>query len=129
MGRNKKFNTDNVRYQLGELFIQHGFSGTSLDDIVNHTGLLRGSLYSTFGSKQGMFISALEFSLKGSDEQLKWGLLIVAMLEVTPKSDKVRRLVQTWYLEDSSEKTAEKIGLALIRHSGINTEKVDNNGK
>ena len=54
MGRKKSFDTSDVLSQIGQLFIEKGYNGTSLDDIVERTGLLRGSLYATFGSKQGM---------------------------------------------------------------------------
>ncbi|MFT8950263.1 MAG: helix-turn-helix domain-containing protein [Liquorilactobacillus hordei] len=119
MGRKKSFDTSDVLSQIGQLFIEKGYNGTSLDDIVERTGLLRGSLYATFGSKQGMFISALKLSLEGSNNQLKWGLLIVAMLEVTSRNTKVYDLVQTWYTEHQNEQIAEKIGLELLKHSGL----------
>ncbi|MGL4689951.1 MAG: TetR family transcriptional regulator [Leuconostoc mesenteroides] len=119
MGRKKSFNTEDVLYQIGQLFIEKGYNGTSLDDIVARTGLLRGSLYATFGSKQGMFILALKLSLEGENNQLKWGLLIVAMLEVTSRNSKVYNIVQTWYVEHKDEQIAEKIGLELLKHSGL----------
>jgi TetR/AcrR family transcriptional repressor of nem operon len=119
MGKRKTFNTEEVLLQIGYLFIEKGYNGTSIGDIVDKTGLLRGSLYSTFGSKQGMFISVLRLSLRRDNEQLKWGLLIVAMLEVTPRSQKVYNIVQTWYLEHQNENVAEKIGSELLKHSGL----------
>lgn len=119
MGKKKSFNVEEVLFKIGHLFIDNGYNGTSLEDIVKCTGLLRGSLYATFGSKQGMFISALKLGLENTDEQLKWGLLIVAMLEVTQRNQKVYNIVQTWYIEHQDEKTAEQIGLELIKHSGI----------
>ncbi|MEJ6400327.1 TetR/AcrR family transcriptional regulator [Nicoliella lavandulae] len=128
MGRTKTFDPHTVLTQIGQLFIRSGYNGTSLDDIVKRTGLLRGSLYSTFGSKQGMFIAALKLSLAGRDDQLKWGLLMVAMLEVTPRSKKVFKIVQAWYESNQSNQIAAQIGLALLKHSGI-IHGDENNGK
>ncbi|MGL5900594.1 MAG: TetR family transcriptional regulator [Lactobacillaceae bacterium] len=86
----KSFDTDDIRYKIGQLFIENGYNGTSLDDIVERTGLLRGSLCV---NKQGMFISALKSGLEGENNQLKRGFLIVAMLEVTSKNSTLYNIV------------------------------------
>lgn len=119
MGKRKTFDPDEVLLQVGQLFITNGYNGTSIGDIVEATGLLRGSLYATFGSKQGMFIAALKLSLERDDEHLKWGLLIVAMLEVTPRNRQVFEIVQNWYQAQPSTEIATNIGTELIKHSGI----------
>ena len=36
-------------------FLEHGFSGTSIEDVVGRTGGSKASLYSYFGSKEGLF--------------------------------------------------------------------------
>ncbi|MCM0599079.1 TetR/AcrR family transcriptional regulator [Periweissella fabalis] len=122
MGRNKKFDPTVVLHDIGWLFIKNGYNGTSLDDIVKVTGILRGSLYSTFGSKLGMFIAAFELSLHEEDPQLKWGLLLIAMLEVAPQSTKVAQMIQTWYATNQTPDIEAQIGHALLRHSGIITK-------
>ncbi|GKS82249.1 hypothetical protein LPAF129_19350 [Ligilactobacillus pabuli] len=119
MGKKKTFDSNEVLLQVGQLFITNGYNGTSIGDIVEETGLLRGSLYATFGSKQGMFTSALKLSLERDDERLKWGLLIVAMLEVTPRNHQVFEIVQNWYRHQSSTNVATNIGTELLKHSGI----------
>lgn len=42
-----------------ELFARRSYDGTSVDDLVNQTGVHRGSLYKTFGSKRGLYLAAL----------------------------------------------------------------------
>lgn len=37
------------------LFLQHGFAGTSMEELVQRTGGSKASLYSYFGSKEGLF--------------------------------------------------------------------------
>ncbi|GMA68960.1 hypothetical protein GCM10025879_02060 [Leuconostoc litchii] len=119
MGKNKSFDTDEVLIKIAQLFVKRGYNGSSLDDIVEHTGLLRGSLYGTFGSKLGMFVAALELCLRKEENDLKWGLLIVAMLEVTARNEKVFNIVQEWYLENQHEEIAKQLGLMLLQNSGI----------
>ena len=40
-----------------ELFVRHGYSGTSIRDIAQRTGLLPGSVYHYFPAKQDLFIA------------------------------------------------------------------------
>jgi TetR/AcrR family transcriptional repressor of nem operon len=41
------------------MFAQRSYDGTSIDDLVNHLGVHRGSLYKTFGNKRGLYLTAL----------------------------------------------------------------------
>ncbi|MGD0074423.1 MAG: TetR/AcrR family transcriptional regulator [Candidatus Binataceae bacterium] len=41
-------------------FWQRGYEGTSIRDLVETTGLNRGSLYAEFGDKQGFFLAVLD---------------------------------------------------------------------
>lgn len=38
-----------------DVFLEHGFSGASIEDVVSRTGGSKASLYSYFGSKEGLF--------------------------------------------------------------------------
>ena len=38
-----------------DVFLEHGFSGASIEDVVGRTGGSKASLYSYFGSKEGLF--------------------------------------------------------------------------
>jgi len=42
------------------VFWQHGYAGASLEQLCAATGLGRGSLYGAFGSKDGLFLQALQ---------------------------------------------------------------------
>jgi len=46
-----------------ELFWRQGYHATSLDDLVSELGVQRYGIYSTFKSKQGLFLAALEHYL------------------------------------------------------------------
>jgi TetR/AcrR family transcriptional regulator, transcriptional repressor for nem operon len=59
MGRPRGFDEDQVVRAAAGLFALHSYDGTSVDDLVNHLGVHRGSLYKTFGSKRGLYLRAL----------------------------------------------------------------------
>ncbi len=44
-----------------ELFLQHGYDAVSLDDIVNHAGGSKASIYKYFGNKEGLFKSICDY--------------------------------------------------------------------
>ena len=50
---------------------------------------------------------------------MKWGLLIVAMLEVTARNKKVFDIVEEWYLDNQHEEIAKQLGFVLLKNSGI----------
>ncbi|MFB6271404.1 MAG: TetR/AcrR family transcriptional regulator [Salinibacter sp.] len=60
MPRSKEFDPDEVLEQAMELFWENGFEATSAQDLVDHTGLNRSSLYNTFESKQELYLRALD---------------------------------------------------------------------
>ena len=60
MPRPKSFDVDDALDRAVDLFWVNGYAATSMEDLVNHLGINRGSLYSTFGSKQELYELALE---------------------------------------------------------------------
>ncbi|MDW3206658.1 MAG: TetR/AcrR family transcriptional regulator [Alphaproteobacteria bacterium] len=60
MGRVRAFDPDEVLDRAMRTFWQHGYDATSIDDIVNSTGVNRASLYGTFGDKKQIFLKAFE---------------------------------------------------------------------
>lgn len=60
MPRPKSFDVDDVLDRAVDLFWVKGYAATSMEDLVNHLGINRGSLYATFGSKQELYELALE---------------------------------------------------------------------
>lgn len=57
--RTKEFDPDEIADAVMRVFWQRGYAATSIQDLVEGTGLSRSSLYSTFASKQGLFQQAL----------------------------------------------------------------------
>lgn len=120
MGRNKKYQQADVIQKMTNLFIEKGYNATSLDDLVSVTGILRGSLYSAFGSKQKMFIQSLVHSLENnplSDESI--GMVIISMLELSDKSKQVKEIIQEWYQQNDNQGIEKIIGRYIINKSEI----------
>ena len=60
MGRRPAFKTDAVLTGAQDAFWANGFEGTSMDDLLKATGLSKSSLYSSFGTKEQLFLSAFD---------------------------------------------------------------------
>jgi TetR/AcrR family transcriptional repressor of nem operon len=59
-GRPREFEIDDAIESAMQVFWTRGYNGTSLVDLIDGTGLSRGSLYKAFGDKRGLFLVALE---------------------------------------------------------------------
>lgn len=59
-GRPRGFDPGQALKAASERFRSRGYSGTSLDDLVEATGLARPSLYAAFGDKRAIYLAALE---------------------------------------------------------------------
>lgn len=59
MPRPREFDTEEVLVKAMNLFWQKGYLGTSLQDLVEYTGINRSSLYATFGDKHSLFMEAI----------------------------------------------------------------------
>lgn len=57
--RTKAFEPDEIADAAMKVFWQRGYAATSVQDLVEGTGLSRSSLYSTFENKQGLYQQAL----------------------------------------------------------------------
>ncbi|MFT6045503.1 MAG: TetR/AcrR family transcriptional repressor of nem operon [Arenicella sp.] len=55
----KSFNEQEVLDKAMDVFWQKGFDSTSIADLIENTGLNRGSLYNAYGGKQQLFVKAL----------------------------------------------------------------------
>jgi TetR/AcrR family transcriptional repressor of nem operon len=69
-GRPREFDTNTVLTSASQVFWNHGYHATSIDDLCKATGLLRGSLYGVFGDKHGILLAALDHYAEGSVARL-----------------------------------------------------------
>ena len=104
MPRAKSFDVDDAVDRAVDLFWVNGYAATSMEDLVNHLGINRGSLYSTFGSKQELYELAIErYASSGRD----W---MTAMLNdpAIPLRDTINTILT------SSAKTTDHRGCLLV---------------
>lgn len=57
--RTKEFEPDEIADAAMRVFWERGYAATSVQDLVDGTGLSRSSIYSTFENKQGLYQQAL----------------------------------------------------------------------
>jgi TetR/AcrR family transcriptional repressor of nem operon len=60
MARTKAFEPNDVLQKALELFWKKGYHATSVQDLVDHLGINRASIYSTFGDKRALFDQAFK---------------------------------------------------------------------
>jgi TetR/AcrR family transcriptional repressor of nem operon len=56
----KQFDRSDVLDRAMALFWRRGYEATSIRDLVAATGISRGSIYATFGDKEGLFFAVLD---------------------------------------------------------------------
>ena len=114
MGRKRSFDDDEVLARAREVFLEHGYEGTSIDALVKATGLLRGSLYGAFGSKRGMFVAALRDATDSeSGDSGVLNLVLVALMELSDHDLEVRGLVRDYLAKLSSSGYDDTNAVAL----------------
>ncbi len=60
MPRQKEFGREAALDRAMSAFWTKGYAATSVEDLVAHMAIQRGSLYATFGDKRSLFLSALD---------------------------------------------------------------------
>ena len=140
MGRRRSFDDDEVLADAREVFLEHGYEGTSIDALVKATGLLRGSLYGAFGSKRGMFVAALHDATDSeSRDSGVLNLVLVALMELSDHDLEVRRLVRDYLVklsnsgsDDTNAVTvdvATLLGETLLQRAHIRLQSDDERSK
>jgi TetR/AcrR family transcriptional regulator, transcriptional repressor for nem operon len=60
MGRTKNFDESQVLDKALEVFWKKGFNATSIQDLVDHLGINRASIYDTYGDKHKLYLASLK---------------------------------------------------------------------
>lgn len=120
MGRTKSFNENEVLDVCACTFITYGYEGTSIDQIVSSTGLLRGSIYGSFGSKRGIFLAALKQTLtsKGQTPQIL-DMCLIALLELAPNDGEVKTVVEDFLTRTPQKNWQQILGKRLLAKAGV----------
>jgi AcrR family transcriptional regulator len=117
MGRPRAFDEDEaVRAAVG-LFGGRAYDGVSVDDLVNHLGVHRNSLYKTFGSKRGLYLAALRRHLADDVRPLAEALTAVpdvaAAIRLTTEADLGLLLLAAIERAPSDDEAAAEVTSAL----------------
>jgi len=65
------------------LFLERGFSGTSVDDIASRAGVSKPTVYSHFGDKRGLFIAFIQAEV----ESVAGSMLRFEVMQEGPRAD------------------------------------------
>ena len=87
MTRTRTFDPSTTLSQVVDLFASKGYSETSMEDIVQTTGVSRYGLYGTFGNKRELFEQALERYAEGMGKQS-----FLRLLEPGASLDHIRKI-------------------------------------
>ena len=60
MPRHKEFDRSEALHKAMEVFWSRGYEATSIQDLVEHMGINRQSIYDTFGVKRALYLQALD---------------------------------------------------------------------
>lgn len=126
MGRNKKYNLSEVTEKMKQIFIKKGYEATSIDDLVQVTGLLRGSLYAQFGSKLKMFSAVLNSSLDMKEMDSDLDIILIALMELCPRNKQIQLIISNWYKKFKQDDINNLLINRIIYRSGIINEVNDN---
>lgn len=99
-----------------------GYEGTSIDDLVQASGLHRGSLYKAFGSKRGLFIQALnQVADVNSASNEVTDLLLVALMELAPRDEEIAAMVSHILNRTEPRHTAASLGTRLLDRAKLHS--------
>ncbi len=87
MNRARTFEPSTTLSRVVDLFSSKGYAETSMEDIVQTTGVSRYGLYGTFGNKRELFEQALEQYAEGMGKQS-----FLRLLEPGASLDHIRRI-------------------------------------
>jgi TetR/AcrR family transcriptional repressor of nem operon len=100
MARQKEFLPEQALEKAMNLFWRQGYERSSVEDIVQCTGLGRGSLYDTFGDKHALYLAALDRYIQAGQ-----GMLIELPLQAKPCREILQNFFQAYIEEAATDPT------------------------
>ena len=91
--RSKKTRPDEIINAALDLFADHGYSATKLDDIATHAGITKGTIYLYFDSKEKLFQAVIQTVIVKEIEKAKK----LAIDHEGSKCDLLHKLIHYWW--------------------------------
>lgn len=108
-------------YRAAAVFRRRGYASTSIDHLVEATGVHRGSLYGVFGSKHGLFLRVLDaVDAADVDPDRRLDVILVGLLELAPTDARVRERIGRLLAAHDIEE--EHLGRRLLARAGADEE-------
>ena len=103
MARPREFEVAEVLSKARTVFAAQGYNGTSIDELVRATGLMRGSIYKAFGSKRNLFVLILADAANDFQRtEVNLDILTVALLDLAAHDKEIRLMCQEIVGQNSS---------------------------
>jgi AcrR family transcriptional regulator len=118
MARPRQFLEEDVVEIVAQYFAKAGYNASSIDDLVEVTGLQRGSLYKAFGSKLNLFTLCFEkyaVEQNWNNSEIGLDLMIVALREVVDQDRVIQRKAKKALANISKSKAATLMGSRLVQ--------------
>ena len=101
------------------VFLERGYEGSSLDDLTNELGINRPSLYSAFGNKEELFITALK------RYHQKYQTHFAELVEKNLQPKEMIKEWLSWFLQNY--KTQEnQVGCLIVNSTILSSEEQPN---
>jgi AcrR family transcriptional regulator len=118
MGRPGKFQESEAVNAAARVFRQRGYASTSVDHLVDATGVHRGSLYGVFGSKHGLFLRVLDaLNADDADQTARLDVVLIGLLELSPTDPGVRHRITD--MLTTHHITTAQLGTRLLDRAGV----------
>jgi TetR/AcrR family transcriptional repressor of nem operon len=112
MARPREFDEQVVLEKVLSVFWERGYDGTSVEDLVEETGLGRASLYGAFGDKEQLFARALALYVS------RPGMLACELSEVGSVREVIERGLRKWVARTCAKKGRRGCFLLLMGTGG-----------
>jgi TetR/AcrR family transcriptional regulator, transcriptional repressor for nem operon len=119
MARPKEFDRDTALQKAVDVFCDHGYDGTSTEELIRAMDISRQSLYDTFGDKRQLYLQALQqYVFDSVGEQIR-------ALNSSPSSLKgVEAALQAFVVNASSAEAPGCLGIGATCEFGVSDREV-----
>jgi AcrR family transcriptional regulator len=116
MARPREFDEAEILDRALAVFWERGFDGTSIEELVQSTGLGRASLYNAFGDKEQLFKRVLDHYLERTERNA------AVLDEHLPARETLEKLLNGWVVSTCSRSGPRGCFLLLSGTSGGSEE-------